>query len=256
MTDLRPQITPVILTRDEEPNIGRTLAQLAWAKQVIVVDSMSTDRTAEIVRSFPNTLLLERPFDTLAGQSNFGIERAASEWVMLLDADYFVTDELVRELGDVDVADDTSAFRGRFLYAVHGRRLRASLYPPRVVVLRKGRANVWQDGHAHRVQVDGSTRDLQHPIVHDDRKPFRRFLERQRVYMRQEAAKIRATPWRSLNWPGRIRKLVLPAPFAALVHTLFVKGLVLDGRAGLVYAFERFVAELMLSRELLSRERA
>jgi glycosyltransferase involved in cell wall biosynthesis len=251
MTDLRQDITPLILTRDEEANIGRTLEQLRWARQVIVVDSRSTDRTAEIVRSFPNTILLERTFDTLAGQSNFGIAQASTEWVMLLDADYFVPDELACELAELDVTESTSAFRGRFVYAVRGRRLRASLYPPRVVLLRKGRATVWQDGHAHRVKVDGLTAELRSVIVHDDRKSFRRFIARQRVYMRQEAIKIRTTPWRALNWVGRVRRLIVIAPLAALVHTLFIKGVLIDGRAGWEYAFERFVAEAILSLELL-----
>ncbi len=68
--------------------------------------------------------------------------------------------------------------------------------------------------------------------------------------MRQEAEKIRATPWRDLNAAGRLRRLRVVAPFAALVYTLFIKRTILDGRAGLHYAFERFLAEAILSREL------
>jgi hypothetical protein len=48
-----------------------------------------------------------------------------------------------------------------------------------------------------------------------------------------------------------VRKLIFVAPFAVVVHSLFVKGLILEGRPGLRYAWERFVAELFLSRELL-----
>ena len=52
---------------------------------------------------------------------------------------------------------------------------------------------------------------------------------------------------------GRLRKLIVVAPFAVLFHTLFVKGLILDGLAGWRYVWERFVAELILSREMMRR---
>jgi len=54
MPNFLAEITPVLLTRDEEVNIGRTLGQLRWAREVIVVDSESTDRTRQIAASFPN----------------------------------------------------------------------------------------------------------------------------------------------------------------------------------------------------------
>jgi hypothetical protein len=67
------EITPLILTRDEEANIERTLAQLAWADDVVVVDSLSKDATVDIASRFSNTRVLQRELDTLAGQSNYGV---------------------------------------------------------------------------------------------------------------------------------------------------------------------------------------
>ena len=246
-------ITPVVLTRDEEPNIGRTLAQLAWAREVVVVDSFSTDRTLEIARQFPNVRELQREFDTLAGQSNFGIAAATTDWVMLLDADYFVPDAFAEELRELNPA--AQAYVAGFRYAVHGKPLRASLYPPRVVLLHRKFASVWQDGHAHRVRVDGETGTLRATIVHDDRKSFARFVERQRKYMRQEAEKLRTADPKTLNLAAKLRKLIVVAPVAVVIHTLFVRGVILDGWPGLVYTFERLTAELILSRELLSARR-
>lgn len=246
-------ITPVILTRDEEVNIGRTLAQLAWAKDVIVVDSFSTDATVDIARRFPNVRVLQREFDTLAAQSNFGLDAATTPWAMLLDADYFLPDAFAEELRALDPPLHVRAYVAAFKYAVHGKPLRASLYPPRIVLLQREHASVWQDGHAHRVHVDGDAGMLQTKIVHDDRKSFARFVERQRKYMRQEADKLRHADPRALSMSGRLRKAVVLAPAAVVVHTLFVRGVILDGWPGLVYTWERFVAELILSRELLRR---
>lgn len=246
------QITPLILTKDEEPNIARTLGQLAWAREVIVVDSFSSDATVEIARRFPNVRLLQRVFDDHAAQWTFGQQQVQTPWFLALDADYFMPEEFTQELAAL-VPGKTRAYRAVFRYAVNGRTLRASLYPPRVVLATKTHASFWLDGHTQRISVDGDVGDLRAPLVHDDRKSFRSFMARQKRYMVQEAEKLRLRDPRSLNVAGRLRKLVVVAPFAVVVHTLFVKGLILDGRAGLRYAWERFVAELMLSRELLRR---
>jgi len=247
------RITPVVLTRDEEPNIARTLAQLAWAGEVVVVDSYSKDATIRISSGFPNVRVLQREIDSIAGQSNYGVANARRPWVLLLDADYFVPGDLVDELRQLDPPGDVRGYRGRFRYAIDGRPLRASLYPPRIVLFDRARVRIWQDGHTPRIAVDGGVSDLSAPIIHDDRKSFACFIQRQRRYMQQEADKLAAAPPASLNLPARIRRWVVVAPFAVLIHTLFVKGVILDGRAGLRYAWERFLAEMILSRELAFR---
>lgn len=247
------QITPVILTRDEEPNIARTLGQLDWAREVVVVDSFSTDRTVEIARSFPNVRLFQREIDSIAGQSIFGLQQASTPWVLLLDADYFVSAPLRDEMSRLSPGETVDGYIAPFSYAIGGRVLRASLYPPRIVLMRTERVRIWQDGHTPRFAVDSAAPRLSTPLIHDDRKGFRRFLDRQRRYMKQEAEKLRTTPFRDLPLSGRIRRLVVVAPIAVVLHTLLVKGVILDGWPGLVYTWERFVAEVILARELVRR---
>jgi glycosyltransferase involved in cell wall biosynthesis len=230
---LLDRITPLILTRDEEANIGRTLAQLAWAAEVVVIDSASTDDTVAIAQRFPNVRVIERPFDSHAAQWAFGVAQVATEWVLTLDADYFVSDAFARELAALDPPPDLAGYRE--------------------VLLRRGAFEIWQDGHTQRVRVHGRVEGLRERLIHDDRKDLRRFIDRQKTYMRQEAAKLRDTPWRSLPLSGRVRKLRVIAPFATPFYALFVKRTILDGRAGLRYALERFLAESILSIELFRR---
>ena len=244
------EVTPVILTRDEEVNIERTLAQLAWARQVLVVDSESTDRTREIATSFPNVRLITRPFDDFASQWNHAISFVTTAWLLAFDADYFASDAFNAEVDALAPAADVGGYEAQFVYAINGRPLRGALYPPHAVLVRRAASAFVMDGHAYRVRVAGRVERLRTPIVHDDRKDLRRFLARQRRYMRDEAAKLRAAPWRTLNAAGRIRKLRVVAPFAAAMHALIAKRAILDGSAGLRYALERFLAEIILSREL------
>ncbi|HET8775934.1 MAG TPA: glycosyltransferase family 2 protein [Thermoanaerobaculia bacterium] len=246
------QITPVILTRDEEPNLARTLGQLAWAGDVVVVDSFSTDATPAIARGFSNVRFFQRAFDDHAAQWTFAQQQVRTPWFLALDADYFLPAAFTAEL-EALVPGPVRGYNAPFRYAIGGKPLRASLYPPRIVLAMAAHAAFWQDGHTQRISVDGDVGNLRQPIIHDDRKDFRSFVARQKRYMVAEAEKLRVRDPRSIGLTGRIRKLIFVAPLAVLVHTLFVKGLVLDGVPGLRYAWERFVAELILSRELLRR---
>ena len=136
------EITPLILTFNEEENIVRTLSRLAWARDIVVLDSGSTDRTAEIANSYPNVRLFVRPFDNHANQWNYGLQETAIRtcWVLALDADYQVCESVVDELRSLQPAADVCAYRARFVYCVGGMPLRGSLYPPVTVLFRKNRA--------------------------------------------------------------------------------------------------------------------
>src|SRR5882724_13168817 len=128
------KITPVILTYNEAPNIGRTLDQLQWARDIIVIDSGSTDETLAILRRYPHVRVVHRDFDSFASQCNFGLTQVRTEWVLSLDADYELSEELVRELQQLQLPQDVSGYRAAFVYRIHGRPLRGTLYPPRTVL--------------------------------------------------------------------------------------------------------------------------
>src|SRR5689334_1317874 len=98
------RITPVLLTHNEEDNIARTLSCLGWAKRVVIVDSGSTDETLRILAKFPNVHVFNRPFDTHAKQWRFAVDETQIEtdWILRLDADYYLTDVLIKELDQLD----------------------------------------------------------------------------------------------------------------------------------------------------------
>lgn len=247
------RITPLILTLNEAPNIGRTLESLAWAKRVVVLDSQSTDETQAIVARFPNAALLVRKFDRLATQWNFGLAETgiSTDWILALDADYGMPPAFAEELARLDPPADIGGYRATFRYCIEGSPLRGALYPPVVVLFRRKGAVFAQDGHAHRIQVQGDIGAFSTPLLHDDRKSLAQWFSSQVKYMTLEAEKLRVASFKSLRWPDRIRKLVVVAPAAAFFYCLIVKGNLLDGRRGLVYAMQRATAEAILSLLLL-----
>jgi glycosyltransferase involved in cell wall biosynthesis len=247
------QITPLILTFDEAPNIGRTLDKLAWARRIVVVDSGSTDGTVQIARGYPRVELVQHPFEDFASQCNFGLTQVATPWVLSLDADYELSDELVQELGSLAPSHDVAGYRAHFIYRIGGRALRGSLYPPRVVLYRRGEASYRNEGHGHRVVFDGKIRDLAGVIYHDDRKPLSRWFASQQRYAREEADYLRDAPRASLSRADKIRAMGWPAPAGVLFYTLFVKGCVFDGWLGWYYALQRVIAETLIALEILDR---
>lgn len=252
------QITPLILTYNETPNIARTLDSLRWANEVVVVDSFSTDDTVKIAASFANVRVVQRAFDNHRNQWEFGLKQTgiSTEWVLALDADYIVTPEFLNEIQDLIPDTDTNGYRVSFIYCISGKRLNSGVYPPVTVLYRAAAANYIQDGHTQRVSIDGRIEDLRSPILHDDRKPLKRWFESQKRYTRLEAQKLRAARPDELGFIDRMRRWPLVVPPLALFYCLFLRAGIFDGRAGFYYAFQRTVAELMLSLYLIENRRS
>lgn len=255
MTDneqIASDLTVVILTHDEEANIGRTLDALRWAEDVLLIDSGSKDATLEIAAYYPQVRVVHRKFDSFAGQCNFALGEARGRWILSLDADYEISPELRDEIAALREAR-LAGWRARFVYRIHGHPLRGSLYPARCVLYRRDRARYRDEGHGHRVSVDGAVGDLAGVIYHDDRKPLSRWLASQVRYAQVEAEHLLAADRRALKLADRIRLMCWPAPLLVLLHVLFAKGCVLDGRAGWLYAMQRVLAEVALLVALLDR---
>ncbi len=249
-------ITPLILTYNEEANIGRTLAALAWAQRIVVIDSGSSDRTLELLEAHPEVEVLHRPFDSFACQCNFGLQHIHTTWVLSLDADYQITQALCCEIETVlsPPSPEVAGYRIPFRYCVAGKPLRGTILPPRIALYRPAQGHYINDGHAHRLQLNGFCAELRQPILHDDRKPLDRWLASQQRYLQQECEKIRSTPRRELSRADRLRSGKLLAPFAVLVVCLVLKGGLLDGWRGWFYALQRTYVEVLLSLMLIEAD--
>ncbi|MFN0111810.1 MAG: glycosyltransferase family 2 protein [Blastocatellia bacterium] len=248
-------ITPLILAYNEAPNIERTLRQLVWAKRIVVIDSFSTDGTVEILNSFPQVEVFQRKFDTAANQDNYGLQQVTTEWVLSLDADYVLTDELVEEIKNLTAQDSINAYWVKFKYCVFGKPLRKTLYPPRRVLYRREKAHYEDDGHTQRVKVEGESAWLSSYILHDDRKSLSRWLSSQDRYMIQEVEKFHRTPAELLGFSDRIRRNKVFAPFIVLFYCLIWQKVILDGWRGWYYALQRVLAEIILAIRLIEKEK-
>lgn len=243
------EITPLIITYNEAANIPRMLAALSWARQVLVVDSGSTDGTLEILAECPVVRVEQRHFDDFASQCNYGLRKIETPWVLSLDADYICPPEFEAELSAL--GGEANGFMASFVYCVYGRPLRACLYPPRIVLFRIEQGRYIADGHAHKLALTGNARQLKTRILHDDRKPLARWLTAQSRYADLEVAKLLSLTPDQLGWKDKLRKAVILAAPATLFYCICVKGLMLNGWPGIYYTLQRIYAEILLAIKLL-----
>jgi glycosyltransferase involved in cell wall biosynthesis len=245
------EITILILTYNEAPNLMRCLDRLRWANQVLLLDSGSTDETVMLAGRHPGMRVMSRTFATHAQQWNFGLDQMMTPWVLALDADYILPENFLNELQSLQPNDDVVALFAQFRYCIFGRPLRCTLYPPRAVLFRKDRCRYIQDGHTQQLEINGRVSTLNSVIDHDDRKSLSHWLWSQDRYARLEAAKLLETPAAQMRLQDRLRQKIVLAPALVFFYTLFGKGLILDGWPGWYYVFQRTLAEIILSLRLL-----
>jgi len=104
----RSTLSVAIVTLNEEGNLPRTLNSVRFADEIVLVDSGSTDRTVEIAAGY-GVKVFSEPWKGFAGQKNFAIERCSGDWVLSLDADEELTEELRVEIGRMLDADGQTA---------------------------------------------------------------------------------------------------------------------------------------------------
>jgi glycosyltransferase involved in cell wall biosynthesis len=246
-------ITPVLLTFNEAPNIARTLSRLDWAKDIVVVDGGSTDATLHILQSHPRVRVYHHAFESHPAQWRYAMQETGirTSWVLRLDADYQLTDELVNELASLRPDPSIAAYQVKFDYAIFSRKILSSVYPPKPVLLRQGRYSISDLGHTEGWTVHGPLARLKCRVVHDDWKAMQDWAIAQIRYMRREELKLRTRRTGLRDWL-RIHPPLMPV--AVFFYCLLVKGLLFSGRAGIMYTLQRVTAETVLAVFILERK--
>jgi hypothetical protein len=242
------QITPIVLTFDEAPNIGRTLDSLSWAGDVVVVDSGSADETMAIAARHARVRTFVRPFDGYAGQWRFAFHDTGirTPFVLALDADMAVSDALRAELEHLPDDVPWSAATLPFDYRIHGMSLGRSLLQPQLRLVRRMEAQLGEIGHRHLIECAGATVALQGALVHDDRKPLETFLRSQAKYTAQEWDRVAGED--ATRLVDRVRRHGgLAGTVALCAYAAARIGLWAPSPARRRYWIERALCELMIA---------
>ena len=165
----RTPLSAVIITRDEERDVGRTIGAVSFADEVLVVDASSTDGTVAVCRSL-GARVLEHAFDGFGPQKQWAVSQAANDWVLCVDADEVVTAELAAAIRQLLASGDPpcAAYRFRFLTVFLGHPLTHGQISRRLHVrLFDRRRAGWTDAMVHeRVLTDGPLGELPGAVLH------------------------------------------------------------------------------------------
>jgi glycosyltransferase involved in cell wall biosynthesis len=265
-------LSVVIITYNEETNLGRTLASVMplvceGKGEIIVVDSGSTDRTVEIAKSFGAKVFVEE-WKGFAAQKNSAIDKATGDWILSLDADEEVDQDLQHALGDTtnglervaalgqaknahpltvedaksdvkyhigpELNDELSGLwisrKNEFLgrWIKHG-----GFYPdPKLRFFRRGRGRFESRAVHEDVQINGKTGRIQYgALIHHSYPTLSDYIEHMNRYSSLGAEMVVA------DGGGRVRfgaVNILLRPLATFVYNYFFRLGLLDGREGLL----------------------
>jgi glycosyltransferase involved in cell wall biosynthesis len=249
-----PTLSVIVITRNESTRIDACLASVAFADEWIVVDSSSSDDTAERARRFGAEVVVTADWPGFGAQKQRALERARGRWVLALDADERVTPELAASIGRaVARADGPAAYELSRLSQFCGRWIRhGDWYPDPVLRLFRRDKGRYSDDLVHeRVVVDGAVGRLDGALLHHTMASLDEALAKMNRYSSEGAAQRVAAGQR-----GSLAAALGPAAWAFL-RCYGVRRGFLDGAAGLAVAvyvaegtFWRYLKMVELARAL------
>ena len=250
-----PKVSVTIITRDEEADLAAALQSVAWADEILVVDSGSTDRTVEIARA-AGARVVVRDWPGYVAQKNFAAAQASNDWILSLDADERVTPRLAQEVRHALEDPRSAAYRIPRLTWHLGRWIRGTdWYPDYQTRLYDRRAAQWSGRYVHEtVTVTGSIGRLQGELQHFAYRDIADHLETIDRYTTYAAQQMREDGRRASAWT------LLLHPPAAFLRNYVAKGGFRLGTVGLIvstmnayYVFLKFAKLWQLQTRPTSR---
>ena len=173
-------LTVIVPTFNVEEILEACLESVTWADEILVVDSLSTDRTLDVARRYTSRII-QREYINSASQKNWAIPQATHRWVMVLDSDEQVTPELREEIQALLRSGPRhSGYVLRRVNHFLGRRIRFGGWGrDRVLRLWDRSKGRYQEKEVHaEVEVDGPVSELKHPLTHDTFRSWDTYLSK------------------------------------------------------------------------------
>jgi glycosyltransferase involved in cell wall biosynthesis len=224
------KLTVTVITRNESTNIAGCLESVAWADEIIVVDSHSTDDTVAIARRMA-TRVEVRDWPGYGEQKNYAAAIASNDWILSVDADERVTTELAGEIrGAIDSESGPAGYRIPRVSYYLGRWLRSTdWYPDFQLRLYDRRKGTWNQRKVHEsVVLNGTTGLLRRELLH---YPYRDISHHVQTIDRYTT--LAAEDWLTAGRRTSALQVVLHTGFAFL-RNYILKGGFRDGSAGLI----------------------
>jgi glycosyltransferase involved in cell wall biosynthesis len=236
-----PLLSVAIITLNEEANLGRTLASVAWADEIVVVDSGSTDRTTEIAASC-GARVIQRPWPGFAEQKNFAIAQCSGTWILTLDADEELSPELQEQMRTLLLSGppfDAFYLKRRNLFLDRWMK-HGGFYPdPKLRLFRRNAANFtltpkFENRPVHEiVTFDGAAGTMDFDLIHHAYPTLSTYIEHMDRYSSLGADLLIERGQVSSSLLAFVFRIMVSPAWTFFWNYLF-RGGFLDGREGLM----------------------
>lgn len=222
-------ISVIVTTLNEGHNLARCLDRLRGFGEVIVVDSFSTDATLDIARTYP-VVIYSRPYESAAKQKNWAIGRTRHEWVLILDADEVLEEDLLREIVALDANGTVDGYWLRRRSDYLGRWIRYCGWQRDKVLrlFRKSRGRYEEREVHEEIVLEGAAAILSAPLYHYPYRSHAHYMAKLEEYSTRGAMEY-------VKRGGRfpLINMLLHPPFRFLRMYVVQRGF-LDGYPGLM----------------------
>lgn len=209
------RLSVAIITLNEETNIGQCLNSVSFADEIVIVDSGSRDRTCEIAKKYTDKVFF-KAFKGFGDQKQYAADQTIGEWILSLDADERVSQELRDSLLSLMRADtDRIAFEGYLINRRNvylGRPIRhCGWYVPILRLFRKGSGRFNEKLVHEEIKVDGPVGRLKGDILHVPYRDVFHHLEKMRLYASLDAQEVLAKGRKIIGWRAPAHLLGRPS---------------------------------------------
>jgi glycosyltransferase involved in cell wall biosynthesis len=250
---LIPKITALAITYNEEENVQRYVKSLAFADEIIFVDSQSTDKTVEIAEQM-GVKVLQRPFDDFSNQRNFAIQQAKNDWIVFFDLDEIMTNELEKEIiKKVNSSSDKVAYFVKRNFFFLGKQMRYGGWQnDRAVRLFNKNYCKYNGNLVHEViKTQGKTGRLKNSVNHYSYKTFDNYNDKLNLYSKLQAENLYLK-----NIKPNLYHFFIRPSYRFLWQYIFRLG-ILDGKEGFILSyvhsfsvFKRYLQLWMMYRKI------
>ena len=186
---LKEKLSVVIITKNEEDKIARCLESVKWADEIIVVDDLSTDRTVEICQKYGTKIISHKSSGNFDQQRNIGIDNATSDWILQMDADEIVPEELRKEIQKAISRNSEFSgfqFRRKNFFLGHFMRYGGFYGPYSLKLFKRGKGRYVKPVH-EELKIDGDVAIINADIEHYPFQSIAQNIERANMYTTLEA---------------------------------------------------------------------